>query len=396
MNRRNLPEVQNPVASKKSKERRRRGTCRTPRRRRQWCRSGSPGTASSRREIPTAAPAIRAGKRTVRRPAASSPPARRSRAPPVMVRKPVTSQAPISSAGEFDLARNFGRHNKDARADHRAHDQHGGAGQAQSFTNSLSPLRRGKLSSFQCSIGLLGMPRGVFGSNLHQKRRNSSAVSRRTQQVRDDRHRIRTRLDNLSRHCARVIPPIATSGLLVSARALRTPSSPTNAVRILLAGRRKHRPDRNVVRRARVRFFDLCRVVRRDTRQCARPPPASRPPPEDRPAQRARRRNPHGHAEVGAIIHDQLDLPWSTRLISRACASIWRVSPSLLRYCSKVTPPSARSRANSTIEFTVRNCGAKQVTSRIAYSLGNVKCLRHIGLLLCGLFIDCPAPGTVP
>ena len=32
-----------------------------------------------------------------------------------------------------DLARNFGGNNKDARADHRAHHQHGGAGEAQTF-----------------------------------------------------------------------------------------------------------------------------------------------------------------------------------------------------------------------------------------------------------------------
>ena len=59
-------------------EKTRRGTCRKPRRRRRWFPSGSPGTASSRREIPTAAPATRAGRHTGRRPWASWPPVRHS------------------------------------------------------------------------------------------------------------------------------------------------------------------------------------------------------------------------------------------------------------------------------------------------------------------------------
>ena len=62
----------------------RRSSARSRPRRRRWCRSGSRGTASSRREIPTAARTPRAGRRTARRRAASSPPARRrtARRPP--------------------------------------------------------------------------------------------------------------------------------------------------------------------------------------------------------------------------------------------------------------------------------------------------------------------------
>ncbi len=39
--------------------------------------------------------------------------------------------------GRVDFAGNVGRHNKDAGADHRPHDQHGGAGQAQAFDQFL-------------------------------------------------------------------------------------------------------------------------------------------------------------------------------------------------------------------------------------------------------------------
>ena len=49
-------------------------------RRRRSCRSGSRGTASSRRGSPRAARTLRAGRRTGRRPAASSRPARRTTA----------------------------------------------------------------------------------------------------------------------------------------------------------------------------------------------------------------------------------------------------------------------------------------------------------------------------
>ena len=58
----------------------RRYSARTRRRRRRSFRSGSPGTASSRRETPRAARTLRADRHTVRRRAASSPPARRRRA----------------------------------------------------------------------------------------------------------------------------------------------------------------------------------------------------------------------------------------------------------------------------------------------------------------------------
>ena len=71
-------DVPQPMGRRDGRERRRRETCRRPRRRRRWSPSESPETASSRREIPTAAPATRAGRRTVRRPWASWPPARRS------------------------------------------------------------------------------------------------------------------------------------------------------------------------------------------------------------------------------------------------------------------------------------------------------------------------------
>src|SRR6516162_2207134 len=66
-------------------------------------------------------------------------------------------------------------------------------------------------------------------------------------------------------------------------------------------------------------------------------------------------------------------LPSNTRLISRACRNMSRVAPSLFRYCSSVTPPSPRSRANSTMEFVVRNWGAKHVTSTMAYSFGSCR-----------------------
>ena len=44
---------------------------------------------------------------------------------------------PDQQGRRIHLARNLGRHNKDAGADHRAHDQHGGAGQAQTFDQFL-------------------------------------------------------------------------------------------------------------------------------------------------------------------------------------------------------------------------------------------------------------------
>ena len=40
---------------------------------------------------------------------------------------------PDQQCGRIDFARDFGGNNKDAGADHRTHDQHGGAGQAQAL-----------------------------------------------------------------------------------------------------------------------------------------------------------------------------------------------------------------------------------------------------------------------
>ena len=73
-------------------------------RRRRWCRSGSRGTASSRRESPTAARTPRAGRRTGRRRAASSPPARRRTARRRRSAAPVRTQATEQPAGAADRA----------------------------------------------------------------------------------------------------------------------------------------------------------------------------------------------------------------------------------------------------------------------------------------------------
>ena len=104
------------------------------------CPSGSPGKASSRRESPRAASRIRAGRRIARRPWASSPPARRRKAPPQMVRTPVIDPGDQQAARRARLPRDIRRDDEDARADHRADDDHGRIEQAQAADEARSSL----------------------------------------------------------------------------------------------------------------------------------------------------------------------------------------------------------------------------------------------------------------
>ncbi len=104
---------------------------------------------------------------------------------------------------------------------------------------------------------------------------------------------------------ARVIPPIATIGFVVSARARRTPSRPNHRLRIQLRSCSEHRPNGNVIGTRLIRDPHLLVVMSRNPN----PPLGTHHPP------RILRRQiplPHMHStkprrshQIRAVIHDQ-------------------------------------------------------------------------------------------
>src|SRR5712692_4368356 len=150
-----------------------------------------------------------------------------------------------------DLARNLRRNNKDTRADHRPHDQHGGAGQSKLFDQFLilmtvsfpiagcAGLHRRCTQGPSCSSAGVpaGCREGVSPSlndanpkvkRLYLKTRKNSSADLRGSRNRSDITATESAPASMTDAAfPRVIPPIATSGLRVNWRAQRTPSSPT-------------------------------------------------------------------------------------------------------------------------------------------------------------------------
>ena len=151
-----------------------------------------------------------------------------------MVIAAVTSHAAISSAGDPTVAAHVCRHDEDARPDHRAHHNRGRGEQP----HPAHKVRR------RCSA--VAAPRrhsGRSSESLHLPLRSSHVPSVLPQKLKKvpcdllDALARRSRPEITAtesapasitlRALARVMPPMATSGLVVSARARRTPSSPT-------------------------------------------------------------------------------------------------------------------------------------------------------------------------
>ena len=149
------------------------------------------------------------------------------------------------------------------------------------FTNSFSPEARETVF-----VSVLKKPLGdARGArkNLHQQPQEFfRGLGRGTQQVRDQRHRIGAGVDDRTSHSPRVIPPIATNGLLVAARAARTPSIPTTGSWLRFDEVAKHRPKSDVVGRPGVGFPQLFRIVGGDSQECACRPITLRAPSGDR------------------------------------------------------------------------------------------------------------------
>ena len=92
---------------------------------------------------------------------------------------------------------------------------------------------------------------------------------------------------------ARVIPPIATSGLRVKRPRPPHAFEADHGIRLLFAGSRKHRPNGEIVRRSQIRLAQLLRIVRGNSQPALRPDnPAHRLRQTNPPARHARRRTP--------------------------------------------------------------------------------------------------------
>src|SRR5258708_16389154 len=160
-----------------------------------------------------------------------------------------------------NLARDLGGHNKDARADHGTHHQHGRAGQAEAFDelfvlmgvplpiaavrsdfrsgnwgsnvraheppNSVAPPSRRLSQRQRVAVATAGQMPALRESRLYLNIcKNSSADLPGSSNKSDITAPASAPASTTKRALARVIPPIATSGLRVSSLARRMPSRP--------------------------------------------------------------------------------------------------------------------------------------------------------------------------
>ena len=200
------------------------------------------------------------------------------------------------------FARDLGRNQEDARADHRAHHQHGRAGQAQAFDefavarvvrlhrSALLRRHRERVASGQWLVTsahagcqllialkacwslntdylLIFRPRSTMNNctstghdppatafRLYPRIRKNSSADLPGSRTRSDITATESAPASITDwQFARVIPPIATSGFRVSRPGLTHSFQPDHRIGIRLARRRKYRPDRNVIGRSVLR-----------------------------------------------------------------------------------------------------------------------------------------------
>ncbi len=160
----------------------------------------------------------------------------------------------------------FCRDNEDAGTDHRAHHQHGGAGQAQAFDQFFVLMSveipvaddTGRPPEFwfrcpwlvRCSVGgatavgeLLGLRRLLYP----KMRKNASADLPGSGNKSDITATESAPASITERQLSRVIPPIATRGFAGQLPRSAHAFQPNDRIGIRFAGRGKHRPHGDVV-----------------------------------------------------------------------------------------------------------------------------------------------------
>ena len=239
--------------------------------------------------------------------------------------------------GRIDQAGDIGRDDEDAGADHRAHHQRGGAGQAQPFDEFAFTGSTG--------VGVVSSPRSSVAKEPHSSRRDCSQeftptaaqeffsnFRRASSAGRRSRRPNRRRPRSPTRALARVMPPMATSGFCVAARAARNAFEPDHRIGIA-AWTWWRTPDR---RRCSPpgRHRPACSC----SRLCVETP-RIRPVADDRARAFGRKVVlpdmdavvTGGHANVGAVVHDQRDCRRrAARRSSRAWLSISRRAADLI------------------------------------------------------------------